>query len=195
MVTGVQQESLSAEKEQFWRDKIAEQRSSGLSLRAFCDNSGLKLKAFQWWHARLFGKTETTNKRSRRSLQKQKRKRREYSEVQQRRFVQKWRASGLTQAAFCRKEGLLAWQFSNWKCRIVREGVDRQTEEPSFAEVKINRSPQPALSCKTDVYVLRKVVAEIPFAGGSISILSEADAVAIRSILIALMEATRDWSE
>lgn len=193
-MSGVQQKSLE-EKEQFWRDKIAEQRSSALSISAFCENNELKQNAFHWWKARLLGKIKKTNNRSVGSRQKQKRKRRQYSNVQQRRFVQKWRASGMTQAAFCRKEGLLEWQFSNWKCRIVREETEEQAQKPSFAEVKIARSQPPTTSSKTDVYVLRKVIAEIPFAGGAISILSDADAEAIRNILIALMEATRDWTE
>jgi hypothetical protein len=29
--------------------------------------------------------------------------------------VAKWRSSGLTQAEFCRREGLKEWQLSNWK--------------------------------------------------------------------------------
>ena len=29
--------------------------------------------------------------------------------------VEKWRASGLTQAEFCRREGLPEWQLSGWK--------------------------------------------------------------------------------
>jgi hypothetical protein len=35
----------------------------------------------------------------------------------QRDVLAKWRASGLSQAAFCRQEGIPEWQLSNWKRR------------------------------------------------------------------------------
>ena len=36
-------------------------------------------------------------------------------ERKKRAAVAKWRASGLSQAEFCRREGLQQWQLSEWK--------------------------------------------------------------------------------
>lgn len=43
------------------------------------------------------------------------------NEFYQRDAVNRWRASGLSQAAFCRREGITEQQFSNWKCRELRK--------------------------------------------------------------------------
>ena len=40
-------------KEQFWRDTVQQQKHSGLSIRAFCDQESLKPGAFSWWRREL----------------------------------------------------------------------------------------------------------------------------------------------
>jgi|TARA_Y100000310_G_C20499324_1_gene723137 hypothetical protein len=46
-------------------------------------------------------------------------------------ILERWRASGLSGAEFCRREQLPAWQFYGWKRRVR----DRQTEEGRFVEL------------------------------------------------------------
>ena len=38
---------------EFWRQLVAEQRESGLSQRAFCEQRDLAVSTFQWWRRRL----------------------------------------------------------------------------------------------------------------------------------------------
>ncbi len=55
------------------------------------------------------------------------------SEEQRRELVERWRASGLTQTAFCRKEGLADWVFSTWKRKLfptLRKTKTRTTVNP-----------------------------------------------------------------
>lgn len=59
-----------------------------------------------------------------------------YSERERRGFVAKWRASGLTQAEFCRREGIKEWELSTWKRseqKIVRNG---KPPEPDSKRVR-----------------------------------------------------------
>jgi hypothetical protein len=53
-----------------------------------------------------------------------------YSEQERRKFVNNWRASGLSQAAFCKLEGIAEWQLSNWKrseAKRERNGKSKTT--------------------------------------------------------------------
>jgi len=43
-----------------------------------------------------------------------------------RELLGRWRASGLTQAAFCRRERIHVWQFAWWKKRLGTDRVIRQ---------------------------------------------------------------------
>lgn len=50
--------SLSTQKRarhsrEFWQQMVAEQSTSGLSQRAFCEQHDLALSTFQWWRRRL----------------------------------------------------------------------------------------------------------------------------------------------
>ena len=40
-------------KERFWRRTITDQARSGLSVRAFCEQEGLKPRNFHWWRQSL----------------------------------------------------------------------------------------------------------------------------------------------
>jgi hypothetical protein len=40
-------------REQFWRDTVAAWRSSGVSVREFCDRRGLTRTAFDYWRKEL----------------------------------------------------------------------------------------------------------------------------------------------
>jgi hypothetical protein len=40
-------------KERFWRQAIRRQRRSGLSIRAYCEENGLKEPSFYWWRREL----------------------------------------------------------------------------------------------------------------------------------------------
>jgi hypothetical protein len=54
-----------------------------------------------------------------------------YSERERRGFVAKWQASGMSQAEFCRREGIQEWELSNWKRRelkIQRGDAKSQTQ-------------------------------------------------------------------
>ena len=56
------------------------------------------------------------------------------NEWRQREAVDNWRASGLSQAEFCRREGIPEWALSEWKRREQRRGTQRTGLEavPTF---------------------------------------------------------------
>ncbi len=63
--------------------------------------------------------------------------------------IMKWRASGLTQAEFCRAEGLQQWQLSDWK-RVVASQSDmemsnviKDSTEPTRQRKPKRRRQQP----------------------------------------------------
>jgi transposase len=64
------------------------------------------------------------------------RRTREYRE----RVVQRFERSGLTQAAFCKREHLSRGTFQNWLYKVRHsereEGKPRQEPEPAFVELK-----------------------------------------------------------
>lgn len=53
-------------------------------------------------------------------------------EWQQRDIVARWRASGLSQAEFCRQEGLEQWQLSEWKRKVAREDGVKPSSNAAF---------------------------------------------------------------
>lgn len=53
--------------------------------------------------------------------------------------VAKWKASGLSQADFCRHEGLAQWQLSEWK-RFVEARAREAAAKPVKADKKPSRS-------------------------------------------------------
>ena len=48
----------SIDKEQFWRGKVRQFRSSGLSVRAFCEEQGLSQPSFYAWRRTLAARDE-----------------------------------------------------------------------------------------------------------------------------------------
>jgi hypothetical protein len=47
-----------------------------------------------------------------------------------RRLLARWQSSGLSQAAFCRRERIHVWQFTWWKKRLGADGVIRPVRHP-----------------------------------------------------------------
>lgn len=61
-------------------------------------------------------------------------------------IVAKWKASGISQAEFCRNEGLQEWQLSEWK----RFAAKKERQSESSAVVAERESPRsPALNTKS----------------------------------------------
>jgi len=52
--------------------------------------------------------------------------------------VAKWKASGLSQAEFCRREGYQQWQISEWR-RWVEKYEQGQAAPPTVAKLKAQR--------------------------------------------------------
>jgi hypothetical protein len=52
-----------------------------------------------------------------------------------RRVIGEWRASGSSQAAFCRERGLPTWKFGYWLKRVSEE--DETPDGPAFATVSM----------------------------------------------------------
>lgn len=118
-------------------------------------------------------------------------------------MVKKWERSGLTQAEFCRKENILEWQLSDWKNQIKKDESQTGQQEIKFVEVDVIQ--ERTKKAKTSFPQVTqgesrernkgRVVAEIYFSGGSISILSDASMVDVRNILLALTECVRDRTQ
>jgi hypothetical protein len=53
-----------------------------------------------------------------------------------RRHLAAWKASGLSQAAYCRREGLVANDFSRWKRELARRD-QRSAPTPAFVPVRV----------------------------------------------------------
>ncbi len=51
-----------------------------------------------------------------------------------REHLQAWQASGLSQADYCRQEGLCPSLFSHWKSRLAAEVYGTTVDEPSRPE-------------------------------------------------------------
>lgn len=63
------------------------------------------------------------------------------NEFYQRDMVSKWRASGLSQAEFCRQEGIPEWSLSQWKRREESNSdlVALQSKQKAASDRKIKR--------------------------------------------------------
>ena len=53
-------------------------------------------------------------------------------------ILRRWKASGLSQAQFCRRRRIPAWKFTWWKRRLGAEGVDPGC---SFVPVQVVAPP------------------------------------------------------
>ena len=178
--------SNDPDKIEFWRTKIEEQLASGLTQAEFCRQENLSANSFSFWKNHLFPELKLASQK----LRKRKRARIKVNSPYERdRLVKKWSKSGLTQAEFCRRENILEWQLSDWKSRMeAREKAERE-QHKSFVEISISKNPKPAVSQAP------RVVAEIRFEGGSISLFSNAVMAEVKNILLALMECTDDRSK
>ena len=58
----------SGEREQFWRDLIGRQPSSGLSIASFCDQAGVSANSFFVWKRRLRSRARDSQRRRRRDV-------------------------------------------------------------------------------------------------------------------------------
>jgi hypothetical protein len=58
-------EELSGAKADFWRGRIAAQQASGVSIRAWCGQTGCSEHSFYWWRARLNLQPDSIPKRGR----------------------------------------------------------------------------------------------------------------------------------
>lgn len=108
------------------------------------------------------------------------------------RLVKEWSKSGLTQAEFCRRENVLEWQLSAWKSRMEARQKAEREQQKSFVEISVSKNPKPATAAASQA---TRVVAEIRFEGGSISIFSNSVMVDVKNILLALMESSDDRSK
>ena len=48
-----------------------------------------------------------------------------------RELMRRWRASGLSQAEFCRRRGIPIWQFAWWKRRLVQDEAAGSRRRPA----------------------------------------------------------------
>jgi hypothetical protein len=73
----------------------------------------------------------------------------------------------------------------------AREKAERE-QQKSFVEVSLSKNPKPATATISQA---PRVIAEIQFEGGSISIFSNSLLADVKNILLALMECTDDRSK
>ena len=58
--------------------------------------------------------------------------------------VEHWQASGLTQAAYCQQNELVAHQFSYWKRKLISAELTSAEASSNFVRVDLNQIQQPA---------------------------------------------------
>ena len=111
---------------------------------------------------------------------------------ERREVLVRWRESGLSAAAFCRREGIPYWKFGAWKKRLAdeREGGAGSAERPEkcFAEVVVKGD---AAGLKKDTQQARNtdqvLHAEIVMPGGAVvRLYNGADMELIRAAMEAL---------
>ncbi len=132
------------EKERFWRDKLSRFKKSGLSLPAFSEQEGINRHTFKSWIFIINGRD---GEEAIKQLKAKRSSGRQVSQaVKSRRLqqqfgtVQRWKESGLSQAAFCRTEGIREQQLSMWKKQFaIREG-HKEVQE-SFVALKVVEQP------------------------------------------------------
>jgi len=82
--------------------------------------------------------------------QREKRRRRRWSEEEKRTLVQRWKASGLSARDFAIQEGLSASNLSNWssprRSSAAREGTrsNKPVRTVTFAPVEVAKTPSQA---------------------------------------------------
>ena len=63
-----------------------------------------------------------------------------------RRIVGRWQSSGLSQAAFCRRQGIAVWKLAWWRKRL-----DGQTEESTSLFVPVGIAPAAASAVELEL--------------------------------------------
>lgn len=115
-------------------------------------------------------------------------------------LLDKWKESGLSQAEFCRREGLKEWNFSAWKLKLARKETkgrnsdqDCAQRQVEFAPVRIvEAEPMTSRAHGNQMNSVgnegRGVIAEIAFGGGYVRVFAGADLEILNSLLTALKE-------
>jgi hypothetical protein len=104
-----------------------------------------------------------------------------------RKAVQRHRDSGLTQAAFCQKEGLNQNNFCWWKRELARRDIEQASELPNSTQdlfVPLNVVAPAAAETNTPI-------AELDLAAGVVRIFAGIDRHALREIIAVLKEVTK----
>ena len=94
--------------------------------------------------------------------------------------IERWKASGLTQAEFCRREGLKDWSLSEWRRRLGEKAAmvighrsKKTMPAVEFAPVTVHAAPEPtAVATVTDSAVanLEVILIRIPDTASSESV-------------------------
>jgi hypothetical protein len=100
----------------------------------------------------------------------------ERKEQQWRRWMRTWRASGLSVAAFCARQGLSAASFYAWRRELER----RDAEQPAFVPVRLVGSEVPSAGGAPVEIVLG--------AGRTVRVAAGFDAPTLRRVLAVLEE-------
>jgi hypothetical protein len=118
--------------------------------------------------------------------------------TERRRLVKRWELSKLTQADFCKAENIYEWEFSRLKALTLRErkkaANSKQAKNPDFVEVHVEKAHGTRTAIGTNAN-LSRVVAEIHFSGGAISIFSEIEVADLKKIVTALTECASDRTQ
>jgi len=180
-------------RESLWRDRFEKQKSGGLTVRDFCRQNKLSEKSYYYWQRKLRLNEKQSGPRPTR----------EVSDEERRRFVELWKASGLTQAEFCKLNGELTQaQLSEWKGRIFREQKRQQqideTAEVAFAEIS-NVAREPGKNQQKNALAAAKIeprpIVEIRINGAVISIFDSAESNTVQDIFSVLMRCEDDWTK
>jgi hypothetical protein len=105
-----------------------------------------------------------------------------------RKAVQRQLESGLSQAAFCEKEGLNPNSFSGWKKEVARRDVEAASQSSVPAKdifVPVTSLPEATADAKG------RPIAEIDLASGVVRIFAGIDRHALHEVIAALREVTR----
>lgn len=187
------------DKERFWRDKLSLFEKTGLSLPAFCKQEGINKHTFKSWifiikgrdgeeaSEQLKARLSTGRRLSEAEIARKRRK--------QRAVVKKWKKSGLTQADFCRKEGIREQQLSAWKLEYEKDNSKNEDGAEEFVSVRLLEPVQrpqtfaKVLPCSHANPTIRMThpVAKV-CCDKSIVVLAGADADTLRALFVAFKE-------
>jgi hypothetical protein len=101
-------------------------------------------------------------------------------------MIQRQKDSGLTQAEFCKREGVSQNSFSFWKGEIAKRDSQALKASPSITDASF----VPLNLCRAETTSDRPI-AEIDLHTGVVRIFSGVDRHALHEIIAALKEATK----